>query len=223
MKKWSLLEEVKTPDGSLMTLHTHDGTYVIRVNGRELMSTRHFASEEKLAEFACLPVSKRTSPRVLIGGLGLGFTLRAALRSLPQKSEVIVAELLPEVVAWNKNPAYGLAGESLADPRTIIQMGDVADIIARADSAFDAIMLDVDNGTTAMSTAGNKSLYQRQGLANIWKALRPAGLTVFWSAQEEPIFAKQMQKAGFKLDIRQVRAHATGGSIHTLLIGRRGP
>jgi spermidine synthase len=222
MKKWSLLEEAKTPDGSLMTLHTHDGAYVIRVNGRELMSTRHFASEEKLAEFACLPVSNRTSPRVLIGGLGLGFTLRAALKSLPPKSEVVVAELMPEVVAWNRNPDYGLAAECLADPRTKIEMGDVADIIARTDSGFDAIMLDVDNGTTAMSTDGNKNLYQRQGLANIWKALRPAGLVVFWSAQEEPLFAKQMQKAGYKVDIRQVRAHATGGSIHTLLLGRKG-
>lgn len=221
MKKWTTLEDITTPDGSRMTLVSHDKDYVIRVNDRELMSTRHYASEEKLAQYACIPVAERANPRVLIGGLGLGFTLRAALKFLPAKAQVVVAELLPEVVAWNKNPAYPLAAASLADPRTTVEIGDVAKLIARSDAGFDAIMLDVDNGTTAMCTEGNRSLYLRNGLTNVRKALRPKGIVVYWSAQEDPLFAKQLDKAGFKVEIQQARAHTTGGSIHTLLIGRK--
>lgn len=222
MKKWTLLEETTTPDGSKMSLLSHDEDYVMRVNDRELMSTRHYSSEEKLAQFACIPVSERAAPRVLIGGLGLGFTLRAALKFLPKQAQDVVAELLPEVVAWNKNPAYKLAAGALADPRTIVEIGDVAAIIARNSAGFDAIMLDVDNGTTTMCTEGNKSLYLRNGLTSVRNALRPGGLVVYWSAQEDPLFAKQLAKSGFKVEIKQARAHDTGGSFHTLLIGRKG-
>jgi spermidine synthase len=224
MKKWTLLEQAATPDGSALTLHEHDGDYAIRVNGRELMSTRHHASEERLAEVACAHLkaaSTRTAPRVLIGGLGLGFTLRAALAQLPPNAEVIVAELMPPVVDWNRNPAYGLAAAALADRRTQLEMVDVAVLIARNSGGFDAIMLDADNNTTSMNTAGNRRLYERDGLAVVKAALRPGGCVVYWSADSDPLFAKLLAKSGFVVEVEKTRAHATSGGLHTLLIGRR--
>lgn len=221
MKKWHLLAETKTPDGSSMTLHTHDGAYVIRVDGRELMSTRHYASEERLAEVACNLFSTKADARVLIGGLGLGFTLRAALASLGPRARVVVAELIPDVVTWNKNPDYPLAAVELRDPRTQLVMEDVGQLIAKSGCAFDAIMLDADNGTTAMNSRGNARLYEEIGLAQVYAALRPGGRVVYWSAQEEPLFAKRMARAGFKVEVESARMHKTGAGSHTLLIGRR--
>jgi spermidine synthase len=222
MKRTVLLEKVTTPDGSLMSLHEHDGTYSIRVDGRELMSTRHYHSEEKLAEVACAHLRKAADARVLIGGLGLGFTLRAALRLLPAGGEAVVAELMPAVIEWNRNPAYGLGHDALSDPRTRLEQGDVFGIIAKAQARgrFDAIMLDADNGTTAMSTEGNERLYDDTGLALVRAALRRGGTAVYWSAQQEPLFAKKMGRAGFDVETLRVRAHASSGGMHTLLVGR---
>ena len=221
MKKWELLEQTTTPDGSTMSLHTHDGTYVIRVDGRELMSTRHAASEERLAEVACAPFTTKKAPQVLIGGLGLGFTLRKALETLPATAKVVVAELVPAVVEWNKKPAYNLAASELADRRTRIVLGDVGTLIAKSSGEFDAIMLDADNGTTAMSSIGNRKLYEEVGLAQVMAALKPEGVVVYWSAQEEPMFKKRMAKAGFDVKVEKARLHSTSGGKHTLLIGRR--
>ena len=221
MKKWDLLEQVQTTDGSLMTLHTNGLERVIRVNGRELMSTRHYNSEEELAVVACTPFVNSKNPRVLIGGLGLGFTLRAALATLGPTSEVVVAELMPEVVAWNKNPAYELASDSLKDPRTSIVIGDVGPIIEKNNAGFHAIMLDTDNGTTAMSTAANAELYKRNGLERVNAALRPRGRVVYWSAGEDPIFAKLMGKCGFNVTVQRSRIHPNSGGYHYLLIGQK--
>lgn len=221
MKKWDLLDQVQTSDGSLMTLHSNGIERVIRVNGRELMSTRHFHSEEQLAIVACSPFHSAKNPRVLIGGLGLGFTLRAALAHLGPTAEVVVAELMPEVVAWNQNPAYDLACESLKDPRTSVVIGDVGHIIEKNNAGFHAIMLDTDNGTTAMSTAANADLYKRNGLERVCAALRPKGLAVYWSAGEDPIFAKLMGKCGFKVTVERARIHPNSGGYHYLLIGQK--
>jgi spermidine synthase len=220
MKKWLNLEETQTPDGSTLSLHQHDDTLVIRVNGRELMSTRHFASEEKLGEIACSPYKDKVGAKVLIGGLGLGFTLRAALANLHQSAQVIVAELMPEIVTWNKKPEYKLAAASLADPRTRVLMDDVGTVIGRSAKSFDAIMLDADNGTTAMSTQGNSALYESHGLYAIQAALKPGGIVVYWSAQEDPLFVKKMHKSGFKVEVQKVRSHHTSGGKHTLILGR---
>ncbi|MEY4544467.1 MAG: hypothetical protein RL685_662, partial [Pseudomonadota bacterium] len=187
MKPSTVLEQVKTPDGSTMALVERDGEYVIRVNGRELMSTRHSFSEEQLGVVACKERARLKGARVLIGGLGLGFTLRAALATLARDARVVVAELIPEVVTWNRNPAYPLASAALADPRTQIVLGDVADILVQSQSSFDAIMLDADNETTSMNTAGNSSLYQPAGIAKVWGKLGPGGTVVYWSAGEEPL------------------------------------
>ena len=221
MKKWIELERVTTPDGSTLSLATHDRDYVIRVNGRELMSTRHSHSEEQLGKVGCQPLTERRAPRVLIGGLGLGFTLRAALESLPKDAHVAVAELLPEVVAWNRNPAYPLASEALADPRTEIVIGDVARVIEASTARFDAILLDADNETTAMNTAGNSRLYRASGLAAVHRALAEHGRAVYWSAGQEPEFTKRFASSGFDVEVQRVRRHASSKASHYLIIGQR--
>jgi spermidine synthase len=220
LKKWTLLEQVTTPDGSTLSLAVHDGTFVLRVNGRELMSTRHSYSEEQLGVVACQAVRARPRASVLIGGLGLGITLRAALANLASDAQVLVAELVPEVVTWNRNAAYPLAAAELADPRTEISLGDVALVIERSQARFDAILLDADNETTLMNTAGNSRLYQTTGLAAVRRALKPQGLAVYWSAAEDPVFAKRFAAAGFQVETQRVRRHPSRKSGHVLFIGR---
>jgi len=222
MKRATVLEQVKTPDGSTMALVERDGEYVIRVNGRELMSTRHSFSEEQLGVVACQGRAQLKGVRVLIGGLGLGFTLRAALASLARTARVVVAELVPEVVEWNRNPAYPLAAAALADPRTHVMIGDVAEILAGSQASFDAIMLDADNQTTSMNTAGNTSFYHPAGIAKVWGKLKPGGTVVYWSASEDPLLAKRLASAGFEVEVQRVRKHPSGGGgHHVLLAGHR--
>lgn len=224
MKKWNRLEQVATPDGSALALFEHDGEYVLRVNGRELMSTRRHASELRLGELGAAAARRRAGARVLIGGLGLGFTLRGALAGLGSDARVIVAELMPEVVAWNRNEAWPLAAHELADARTEVVIGDVYALIAASAGearGFDAILLDADNGTTAMMTAGNRRLYERQGLLRVREALRAGGTVVYWSAGPEPGLARLMERCGFEVRVEYVRAYGTGGPKHALVIGRR--
>jgi spermidine synthase len=221
MKRATVLEQVKTPDGSTLALVERDGEYVIRVNGRELMSTRHSYSEEQLGVVACQGRAQLKGTRVLIGGLGLGFTLRAALAKLGSDAHVVVAELIPEVVAWNRNPAYPLAAAALADPRTHVKIGDVADILWQSQSSFDAILLDADNQTTSMNTPGNSSLYQAAGLEKVWARLKPGGTVVYWSAGHEPLLAKRLASRGFEVEEQRVRKHPTAGGYHVLIVGHR--
>ena len=221
MKKWTLLEDVATPDGSSLSLSVHDATFVLRVNGRELMSTRHSFSEQQLAVVACQPLAARRGACVLIGGLGLGITLRAALANLARDAQVIVAELLPEVVAWNRNSAYPLASAELADPRTQVVIGDVARVIEQSEARFDAILLDADNETTVMNTAGNSRLYRAAGLAAVRRALKPAGSAVYWSAGDDPSFVKRFASSGFDVTTQKVRRHPSLRSSHFLFVGHR--
>ncbi len=224
MKKATVLEQVITPDGSTQALVERDGHYMIWVNGRELMSTRHAFSEQQLGVVGCQPLRGRPGMRVLVGGLGLGFTLRAALENLERDAQVVVAELMPQVVAWNRNPAYPLASAALVDRRTELVLGDVADLIAKSVARFDAILLDADNETTAMNTAGNSSLYQSAGLANVARALKPQGSVVYWSVGEDPGLVKRLGQAAFQVESRRVRKHpsAQSGGFHVLVIARRG-
>ncbi len=222
MKPTTPLEQVTTPDGSSMTLVERDGEYVIRVNGRELMSTRHSLSEEQLGVVACRERAHRQGACVLIGGLGLGFTLRAALATLARDARVVVAELVPEVVDWNRNRAYPLAAAELADPRTNVMIGDVADVMVQSEHSFDAIMLDADNQTTSMNTAGNTSLYHPGGIAKVWRKLKPGGTVVYWSAGADPLLAKRLSAGGFDVEVHRVRKHPTGGGgHHALIVGHR--
>jgi|688.fasta_scaffold182230_2 spermidine synthase len=221
MKKTEKLGEATSPDGSVLSLIRHDGAYTIRVNGVELMSTRRHQSETALATLVCDPIAESAGARVLIGGLGLGFTLREALRILRPDAVVDVAELVPEVVAWNREPEFGLALSELEDPRTTVHMGDVADLLRANRGVYDAIMLDVDNGPASLITKGNAGLYRELGIATAVAALQPRGRIAYWSAQPEPKFAGSLRGAGLRVAEHSIRAHVTSGGYYTILVGER--
>jgi spermidine synthase len=220
MKKQLLIEETRTPDGATFALFERDGEYAIRVNGVELMSTRQHASEERLAELLCAPLAGKRAARVLIGGLGFGFTLKAALAALAPDATVVVAELMEAVIRWNRDPALGLAHDALRDPRVTVLESDVALVLQREPAGFDAILLDVDNGPAALSSASNKGLYGKDGLERARRALRPGGSLGVWSAGPDPLFAKLMEKVGYQVQVERARAHRTSGGSHTLFLGR---
>ncbi len=221
MKKWNTLESALTPDGKTISLEEHDGSYAIRVDGVPLMSTRQHASEEKLAELACAHLREVRRARVLIGGLGFGFTLKAALAALPADAEVVVAELLAAVIAWNRNPELPLASAALADPRVTVRPEDAFIMICRARGAFDSIILDVDNGPAALSTDGNSRLYDSAGLRASRLALRPGGCIAFWSAAPDTAFERRLEQAGLCVQVERCRSHRSSGRWHTLFLGRR--
>lgn len=221
MKRFERLDEATAPDGTALVLCRHDGAYVIRVDGVELMSTRRHHSEDRLAELVCAPLRGVAGARVLIGGLGLGFTLRAALRTLGDDAHVLVVELVEAVIHWNEQPAYDLAGSALRDPRVAVRHDDVAHVLAASPGAFDGIMLDVDNGAEALTTAGNARLYRDAGIRTAAAALRPGGRLAYWSAGADAAFADALRRAGLTVEATGARAHATVGSRHTLYVARR--
>jgi spermidine synthase len=220
VKRVERLGETTAPDGTVLTLYRHDGAYSIRVDGVELMSTRRHHSEDVLAETVCLPLQHTPGVHALIGGLGLGFTLMAALRSLASDARVVVAEIVRGVIDWNTNADYALAGDALRDPRVELRHGDVADVLGESRGRFDAIMLDVDNGAAPLTTAGNARLYRGAGIRLAAAALRPGGRLAYWSAQADPAFETALRRAGLAVQTTRVRAHATAGGWHTLLIAR---
>lgn len=219
MKKSTLIDKAATPDGGVIALYEHDGSYTIRINGHELMSTRRHDSEEALATRACQPLRQHEKVRVLIGGLGFGFTLRAALHQLGADAQVVVAEIIPAVVSWNRNPAYPFGGPALADPRVQVCEQDVADVIQANPAGFDVILLDVDNGPCALSAKTNQYLYDTSGLRRTKAALRPGGCLGIWSAGDDPGFAKHMRQAGFRVDVQRAQAHASSRAAHVIFLG----
>ena len=221
MKKWTTVDQARTPDGKTISLHEHDGSYAIRVDGIPLMSTRQHASEEKLAELACARLREKRHARVLIGGLGFGFTLRAALAALAGDATVVMAEILGAVIAWNRNPALPLAADCLADPRVTVLQQDAGEVIREARGSFDSIILDVDNGPAALSTGGNARLYDSTGLRRTRAALRPEGCAAFWSVAPDPAFERRMTQAGFAVEVQRCRSHGSSGRWHTLFLGWR--
>ncbi len=220
VKKWTTVDRTLTPDGKAISLHEHDGSYAIRVDDIPLMSTRQHASEEKLAELACAHVRQTPRARVLIGGLGFGFTLKAVLAVVAADATVVMAEILGAVIAWNRDPAYPLAANCLADPRVTVRQQDVGEIIRGARGGFDSIILDVDNGPAALSTGGNGRLYDYAGLRHARAALRPAGCLAFWSVAPDAAFERLMAQAGFRVEVHRCRAHGSSGRWHTLFLGR---
>lgn len=218
MKPLERLGEAKTPDGTVLQLYRHDGAYLIRADGVELMSTRRHLSEDKLAEVACAPLATKPKARVLIGGLGLGFTLREALRHLAPDAEVVVAELVAEVIEWNANPAYALSAEAMADPRVRIVHEDVSKVLRNNVGGFHAIMLDTDNGPEGMIMKENSRLYATRGIAATMAALKPEGTIAYWSVGDDPGFVRALENAGLEVKAMKVRAHATSGPFHTLYI-----
>ncbi|HEY0995255.1 MAG TPA: hypothetical protein VGD77_04650 [Gemmatimonadaceae bacterium] len=221
MKRFERLDEATAPDGTRLVLFRHDGAYLIHVNGLELMSTRRHQSEDLLAEVACAPLTDVPAPRVLIGGLGLGFTLRAALRLLPPGADVVVAELVESVIRWNADPDLAISTEALRDARVRLVHGDVAALLAAPAEGYDAIMLDVDNGAEALTTAANAALYDDAGIRAAIAALRPGGRVAYWSATLDPAFARAMRRAGLEVEEIATRAHGGKGAHHAIYLGRR--
>ena len=219
MKPVRRLDEAVAPDGSVLALLEHDGDYVIRVNGVDLMSTRRHHSEDALADLACAPLGARPDAQVLIGGLGLGFTLKAALRLLAADARVVVAELLDKVIAWNRNVDYPFASDALRDARVELVPGDVAQVLRERPGAFDAIMLDVDNGADPLTTAGNAALYRYEGIRTAAAALRPLGRLAYWSAEPDRAFERAMRRAGLTVQLTLVSAHATTRPRHAVYVG----
>ena len=222
MKPWELLGETRTPDGSLMALMRRDREHVILANGRPLMSNLMHGSEEALASLACTRARALTQPCVLVGGLGMGFTLRATLDALPADATVIVAELLPAVVEWNRGPLAPLAGEPLKDPRVAVLENDVAETMRASEGRFDAMLLDVDNGPSAFTESANAGLYTDRGLASARTALKNGGVLAVWSAREDRKFEQRLRYNGFRVEVTRVRARLKkGGPRHTIFLGYR--
>ena len=221
MKRTERLASAAAPDGSTLSLLRHDRDFILRVNGADLMSTRRHASEDELARVACAPLGARPGTAVLIGGLGLGFTLRAALAHLAPDARVVVAEIVEAVIDWNRNPEYALSVDALGDARVELRHADVADVLGECKGAFDAIMLDVDNGAEALTTSGNARLYSDVGIRLTIEALRPRGRIVYWSAQADRAFERSLRRAGLTVESVPVRAHAKSGGHHTLLTAGR--
>ena len=223
MIPWKSLDSARVPgDGTELRLYERGGEFSIRVNGCELMNSRVHGSEDALAEFACARIAGLPSPRVLIGGLGMGYTTAAALHRLGAGSRVVVAELVPAVVAWNRSFLAELAGHPLQDPRVTVREADVALILREERRAYDAILLDVDNGPAGLTRKGNDRLYTEAGLAAAFAALRPAGVLAVWSASPDRAFARRLCRAGFDVDELPVRARgAGGGSRHTIWLAVR--
>jgi spermidine synthase len=222
VKAWELLGRTQAPDGTDLTLMRQDREHVILAGGRSLMSSRMHGSEEALAALACGELRGATEPCVLIGGIGMGFTLRAALDLLPRHATVIASELVAGVVDWNRGPLAPLAGSPLQDPRVTVQVEDVADTLRNSRGRFDAIVLDVDNGPRAFTTPGNSALYSDRGIAAAHAALKVNGVLAVWSAWADRRFEQRLRYGGFEVTVERMRARLKrGGPRHTVFIGRR--
>lgn len=209
-----------TPDGTQLELIEHDGDFVLNAGGLALMSTRLHHSEEELARLAC--VGLPDGAEVLVGGLGMGYTLRAALDLVPKDARVIQSELMPEIVEWNRTHLGKFAGHPLDDPRVELSLGDVADDIRAARGRFAAILLDVDNGPSTIVEEKNAWLYTRPGLRALRTALAPGGRLAFWFVDDDPRFLKKLEANGFTAARHRVRARkGAGGAPHVIFVGRR--
>ena len=219
MKPWELLGRTTTPGGVEMALTRRDREYVILAAGKSLMSSRMHGSEEALAAFGCARARTLEAPCCLVGGLGMGFTLRAALDLLPPDASVIVAELVPTMVDWNRGALGPLARHPLRDKRVAVEVGDVADTLRANAGRFDAVLLDVDNGPSAFTASDNSGLYDDRGLAAARAALTPGGVFAVWSSREDRRFEQRLRYAGFAVSVERVRGRLKkGGPRHTIFI-----
>jgi len=223
MTPWILLDSAAVPgNGGELRLYQRGDDFSIRIVGRgELMNSRVHGSEDALAELTCGRLTTGQDPRMLIGGLGMGFTLAAALKHIGDRGQVVVAELVPAVVAWNQGPLGAHAGHPLNDSRVTVSEGDVADIIKAKQQGFDAILLDVDNGPEGLTRKKNDWLYGVNGLIAAYEALRPEGVLAVWSAGPAQDFTQRLRKVGFEVDEVRVRAHGSKGARHVIWFAKR--
>ncbi|MEI6714210.1 MAG: spermine synthase [Verrucomicrobiota bacterium] len=226
MKPFQTLAQVRCPDGSNITLHEHDGEHYIKHNGRQLMSTIATVSELLLADLGCRHLRNLAKPRVLIGGLGLGFTLKRVLEIVGPNAVVHVSELLPEVVQWNRELLGKVNGHLLDDPRVEVIVKDVFKVIheAKGEHRYDSILLDTDHTPSSWVQAKNVRLYERAGFVAVSKALRSNGLVAYWSAGEEPEFVQNLSRSGFRVQTYEAKAHPTAKrAVHRIYVGEQRP
>ncbi|MFT4631166.1 MAG: spermidine synthase [Candidatus Pseudothioglobus sp.] len=210
-------------NGGELRLTQRENDFSIRLKGvgGELMNSRVHSSELALAELGCAHIQEMQNAKVVVGGMGMGFTLAAALKAVSIDSSVVVAELVPEVIEWNKGPLGECAGRPLDDDRVLIHLGDVAELFTTKQASYDAVLLDVDNGPESFTQADNSRLYSAESLQAIRLALKPGGMLAIWSAWHDPKFTLQLKKASFKVQTKTVRAHKGKGSRHTIYLARR--
>jgi len=223
MIPWTLLDTAPVPGGDgELRLRRRGAEFSIRLGTVELMNSRISGSEEALATLTCAKIAATAQPRILIGGLGMGFTLRAALGVLGAKAQIVVAELVPAVVAWARGPMAELFGDSLTDPRVRIEVEDVGQVIRSGRGGFDAILLDVDNGPEGCTRDSNDGLYGLDGLRTARAALRPGGVLAVWSCAPDRDFSARLRKAGFRAEEVRTRARGRdGGARHVIWIATR--
>ncbi len=220
MKPWELLGEAQTPEGTNMALTRRGSEYLILADGKDLMSSRMNGSEQALATLGCARAKALEGATVLVGGLGMGFTLRAAADALAKDATIVVSELMPAVVEWNRGPLGPLTSHVLSDPRVRVEVGHVGDLLARSRATFDAILLDVDNGPAAFTQTSNKNLYDNAGLTTARAALKPRGVYAVWSAWDDRKFEHRLRHHGFAPETHHVRARLKqGGPRHTIFVG----
>jgi SAM-dependent methyltransferase len=237
VRAWVLIDRAETPDGGALELWQRGDEFSIRSAGRELMGSAQHGSEQRLAALALAAVDRAAvdraalgraalgraaRPRVLIGGLGFGYTLAAALAGLGSTGRVVVAEISAAVIAWNRGAPGELAGQPLRDPRVLLRAADVIDELMHAEEPFEVILLDVDNGPSALSQARNAWLYDERGLARLNAALSPGGVLGVWSAGPDPRFVKRLRAQRFRVDEHRVHASGTRGKRHIIWIAKRG-
>ncbi len=210
-------------NGGELTLFRREEEFSIRLSGvrGELMNSRVYNSEQELAKLGCAHIKNKDNAEVLVGGLGMGYTLASALECVTANSRVTVAELIPEVLEWNQGPLGECAGNPLADSRALVRLGDIAELIKLQQPDFDAILLDVDNGPEGITHSNNNWLYSTPGLDALYNSLRPEGVLAVWSAGPDSMFIIQLKKAGFSVSMRVVRARPGKGSRHTIFLAKK--
>jgi spermidine synthase len=220
------LEEIaraKVPgDDGEITLHKRGTEFSIRTAGKELMNSRQHASEDILAKLTCSRLGRKTGQKILIGGLGMGYTLAAALEHSEPDTRITVCELIPAVVEWNRTFMGHLAGRPLEDPRVEVEEEDVAETIHKSESAWGAILLDVDNGPEGLTRKANDRLYSPSGLKKSYRALRPGGFLSVWSCAADEAFTRRLTRCGFRTEALTVRSRQPGkGARHTIWLAAK--
>lgn len=222
MRHWTELGEAAIPGtGQALLLYQGKDDFFIKISGGgELMSTRKHGSEDALGSLPCQRLTNPATAQVLIGGLGMGFTLASALKAVGAGAVVTVAELIPEVVEWNQGPLGEHAGNPLNDPRSRVYVGDVAKLLRESESGFDVIALDVDNGPEGLTKSANDWLYTSAGILAAQAALRPGGVLAYWSAGPDQAFHERLRRCGFLVDEVTVFAHGKKGARHTIWLAQ---
>lgn len=223
MKPWIELGTAHIPnDGGLLTLRQREQEFSISLSGPrgELMNSRRFHSERQLSVLGCAHLKSDNNARVVVGGMGMGYTLAAALETLPSSAEVIVADLIPEVVEWNRGPLGDCAGRPLDDNRVVVHIGDVGELL-KSDGNYDAVLLDVDNGPEGLTHSDNNWLYSVEGTSSIYNCLAPGGVLAVWSATPDAVYSSRLKKAGFQVEVITVRERPGKGARHAIFLARK--